>query len=183
MPPRSAPTAEPRIRFRLSYTLDGAHTGTPRIFLAGELSILTADRARAAIEDAQREAHDLICDLTDVTYIDVPGVCVLVDLAARAQHHGDILRIFGLQGNPSVFVSRNRSICLIGGRAGECRAMNESQTQKVLQYLNEAHAMEHALVRVLQSQIAMTPRGTYRVGPRDAISARPGITPGGSVAG
>ena len=34
--------------------------------------------------------------------------------------------------------------------------------QKVVQYLNEAHASEVALVRVLQSQIAMTPRGTYR---------------------
>ena len=34
--------------------------------------------------------------------------------------------------------------------------------QKVLQYLDEAHAHEQALVRVLESQIAMTPRGTYR---------------------
>jgi ferritin-like metal-binding protein YciE len=36
--------------------------------------------------------------------------------------------------------------------------------QKVMQYLNEAHASELALVRVLQSQIAMTPRGSYREG-------------------
>src|SRR5215218_2410654 len=36
--------------------------------------------------------------------------------------------------------------------------------QKVVQYLNEAHATEVALVRVLQSQIAMTPRGSYRTG-------------------
>src|SRR3954466_15561861 len=36
--------------------------------------------------------------------------------------------------------------------------------QKVVQYLNKAHASEMALVRVLQSQIAMTPRGTYRSG-------------------
>jgi ferritin-like metal-binding protein YciE/tetratricopeptide (TPR) repeat protein len=34
--------------------------------------------------------------------------------------------------------------------------------QKIVQYLDEAHASEIALVRVLQSQIAMTPRGTYR---------------------
>src|SRR3954452_22500254 len=34
--------------------------------------------------------------------------------------------------------------------------------QKVLQYLDEAHATEQALVRVLQEQIAMTPRGSYR---------------------
>jgi ferritin-like metal-binding protein YciE len=36
--------------------------------------------------------------------------------------------------------------------------------QKVVQYLDEAHASEQALVRVLQSQIAMTPRGSYRSG-------------------
>jgi ferritin-like metal-binding protein YciE len=34
--------------------------------------------------------------------------------------------------------------------------------QKIVQYLNEAHAMEQGLTRVLQSQIAMTPRGRYR---------------------
>jgi ferritin-like metal-binding protein YciE len=39
--------------------------------------------------------------------------------------------------------------------------MNASQ-KKVLQYLGEAEASETALVRVLQSQIAMTPRGAFR---------------------
>jgi ferritin-like metal-binding protein YciE len=39
--------------------------------------------------------------------------------------------------------------------------MNASR-KKVLQYLGEAQATEQALVRVLQSQIAMTPRGAYR---------------------
>jgi ferritin-like metal-binding protein YciE len=34
--------------------------------------------------------------------------------------------------------------------------------EKVVQYLDEALATEHALIRVLQSQIAMTPRGSYR---------------------
>jgi len=41
--------------------------------------------------------------------------------------------------------------------------MSQSE-QKVVQYLNEAHASELGLVRVLQSQIAMTPRGAYRSG-------------------
>jgi ferritin-like metal-binding protein YciE len=41
--------------------------------------------------------------------------------------------------------------------------MNTGQ-QKIVQYLNEAHATEQALIRVLQSQIAMTPRGSYRSG-------------------
>jgi ferritin-like metal-binding protein YciE len=39
----------------------------------------------------------------------------------------------------------------------------DSAQQKIVQYLNEAHASEHALVRVLQSQIAMTPHISYRV--------------------
>jgi ferritin-like metal-binding protein YciE len=38
----------------------------------------------------------------------------------------------------------------------------DSSQQKVVQYLGEARATEDALVRVLQSQIAMTPRGSYR---------------------
>jgi ferritin-like metal-binding protein YciE len=41
--------------------------------------------------------------------------------------------------------------------------MNQAE-QKIVQYLNEAHGMERALVRVLQSQIAMSPRGSYRNG-------------------
>jgi ferritin-like metal-binding protein YciE len=36
--------------------------------------------------------------------------------------------------------------------------------QKVVRYLDEAHATEQALVRVLQSQIALAPQGTYRSG-------------------
>jgi ferritin-like metal-binding protein YciE len=61
--------------------------------------------------------------------------------------------------------------------------VNPSQ-QKVVQYLNEARASEQALVRVLQSQIAMTPRGSYRTaleqhldvtrGHADRLSARLG---------
>ena len=42
--------------------------------------------------------------------------------------------------------------------------MTEKQEQKIVQYLNEAHGAELALVRQLQAQIAMTPRGQYRDG-------------------
>src|ERR1700735_1298800 len=41
--------------------------------------------------------------------------------------------------------------------------MNASK-QKVVQYLNEARTSEVALVRTLQAQIGMTPRGSYRSG-------------------
>ncbi len=40
----------------------------------------------------------------------------------------------------------------------------EKSEQKIVQYLHEAHASEQALVTVLQSQIAMTPKGSYRGG-------------------
>ena len=42
------------------------------------------------------------------------------------------------------------------------QSQQQKQQQKVVQYLDEAHATEQALVRVLQEQIAMTPRGSYR---------------------
>jgi ferritin-like metal-binding protein YciE len=42
--------------------------------------------------------------------------------------------------------------------------MNKQQKQKLVQYLNEAHGSELALVRQLQAQVAMTPRGQYRDG-------------------
>ena len=42
--------------------------------------------------------------------------------------------------------------------------MSKQQQQKIVQYLNEAHATELALVRELQAQIAMTPSGRYRDG-------------------
>jgi ferritin-like metal-binding protein YciE len=42
--------------------------------------------------------------------------------------------------------------------------MAQTEQTKLRQYLNEAHATEVALVRVLQSQIAMTPSGSYRSG-------------------
>ena len=42
--------------------------------------------------------------------------------------------------------------------------MTKQQQQKIVQYLNEAHATELALVRELQAQIAMAPKGRYRDG-------------------
>src|ERR1700754_3098147 len=40
--------------------------------------------------------------------------------------------------------------------------VTKQQEQKIVQYLNEAHGAELALVRQLQAQIAMTPKGQYR---------------------
>jgi hypothetical protein len=56
------------------------------------------------------------------------------------------------------------------------------QQQKVVQYLNEAHATEHALVRVLQSQIAMTPRGCSAMPSRRTCARRAGTRIASSAA-
>jgi len=48
--------------------------------------------------------------------------------------------------------------------------LSKQQQQKIVQYLNEAHGSELALVRQLQAQIAMTPRGSYRDGLKTHLS-------------
>ena len=88
---------------------DSSEAGAVRMLLTGELSFATADDVREAIQREQRGARHVICDLTEISFIDVPGVCMLIDLAARAPHTGDrltvanpprifrsILRLFGL---------------------------------------------------------------------------------------
>src|SRR5439155_15942507 len=45
----------------------------------------------------------------------------------------------------------------------EANFMNKAE-QKIVQYLSEARGMERALAHVLQSQIAMTPKGAHRNG-------------------
>ena len=58
----------------------------------------------------------------------------------------------------------------------------DTAQQKVVQYLNEAHATEQALVRVLQSQIAMTPRGSLSLRRSRRTCARRATTPRASAA-
>ena len=59
--------------------------------------------------------------------------------------------------------------------------MNKQQQQKIVQYLNEAHGSELALVRQLQAQIAMTPRASTATASRPT-SRRPAGTPSASSA-
>jgi ferritin-like metal-binding protein YciE len=69
-----------------------------------------------------------------------------------------------LKALPRAREARRRAFrFLVPPQPDERVAMNADQ-QKIVQYLNEALATEHALVRVLQSQIAMTPRGDFRSG-------------------
>ena len=56
--------------------------------LVGELDLVTADLAREAIGNAQDETPGLSCDLGDVWFVDLAGLRVLLDAAARAGQAG-----------------------------------------------------------------------------------------------
>lgn len=73
-----------------------------RNILTGELDLLTPDQARDAIERKQGAGRDVVCDLAEVTFIDVNGICVLLVLAARARDRGGLLTVV----NPPVIVGR-----------------------------------------------------------------------------
>jgi anti-anti-sigma factor len=62
--------------------------GSIQIVMVGELDVATAGRARDAIRRAQDDAVEVICDLGDVSFIDVCGMRVLLDASAHAQRTG-----------------------------------------------------------------------------------------------
>ena len=52
-------------------------------------------------------------------------------------------------------------------------AQDSAATDKLMQYLNEAHATEHALTRTLEAHIAITPSGLVSLRPREAPDRDP----------
>ena len=93
-PPRARHLAPPQ---HPSDALTCFWLGTPaergRLMLVGELDLATADRAREAIGDAQDQTTALSCDLGDVWFVDLSGLRVLLDAAARARETGALLTI------------------------------------------------------------------------------------------
>jgi anti-anti-sigma factor len=61
--------------------------------LVGELDLVTAHRARAAIRRAQADTRELVCDLGDVWFVDLAGLRVLLDAAAHAKLTGGHLAV------------------------------------------------------------------------------------------
>ena len=59
-----------------------------RIVMVGELDVATAGRARDAIRRAQDDAPEVICDLGDLSFIDVCGLHVLLDASTHARLTG-----------------------------------------------------------------------------------------------
>ena len=89
MPPPHAHEAPPKcpINGLTCYWL-GSVAENRRFMLVGELDFVTADLAREAIAHAQDETLGLNCDLGDVWFVDLTGLRVLLDAAARAGRAG-----------------------------------------------------------------------------------------------
>ena len=62
--------------------------GSIRVVMVGEFDVASASRARDAIRRAQDDAAEVVCDLGDVSFIDVCGLHVLLDASAHAQRTG-----------------------------------------------------------------------------------------------
>lgn len=59
-----------------------------RLVMVGELDVATADGVREAIRRAQDDVPQVICDLGDLSFIDVCGLHVLLDASAHAAQTG-----------------------------------------------------------------------------------------------
>jgi anti-anti-sigma factor len=62
--------------------------GTIRVAMVGELDLASAARAARAIRRAQRDGAEVICDLGDLSFVDVCGLHVLLDASAYARRTG-----------------------------------------------------------------------------------------------
>jgi anti-anti-sigma factor len=87
-PPRSPPTNAwgSMDRFRLHPGNDGV------IYLGGELDLLSADRVESEAFDRADGPHDLVLDLTDVSFIDSTGIRAFLRLAQRLHPRCLVLR-------------------------------------------------------------------------------------------
>ena len=92
-PPRAHPAPPKRPSHGLSCYWLGSAVESRRLMLVGELNLVTADLAREAIGNAQDETPGLSCDLGDVWFVDLTGLRVLLDAAARAGQAGARLTI------------------------------------------------------------------------------------------
>jgi anti-anti-sigma factor len=72
--------------FRLHPGSDGVY------YLAGELDLLSADGLEARLAAVGDEPHDLVLDLTDVSFVDSTGIRSFLRLAKRVHPRCVVLR-------------------------------------------------------------------------------------------
>ena len=89
-------TAEPR-----GFTcLHAASDGEARVTVLGELDLATAPELDDTLRAAQRSATTVTLDLSKLLFMDVRGLRVVLDAAARAQELGE--RFLVVRGPPAV---------------------------------------------------------------------------------
>ena len=94
----------------MELTITRSHeAGAQRVVACGEVDVSNADELRAALDAAIGEAAgEVVCDLSEVPYIDSTGIGVLVGAAHRAADAGlalvvdrpqrNVSRVLGLLG-------------------------------------------------------------------------------------
>lgn len=71
-----------------AFDIRRADSGNPAILLSGEIDISNAAHLARAIKDSVSNLdHELILDLSRVTYVDSAGIRVLFELARRLKDH------------------------------------------------------------------------------------------------
>jgi anti-anti-sigma factor len=73
-------------RFRLHPGSDGV------IYVGGELDLLSADRLEAEVTARPDTPHDVVLDLTDLTFVDSTGIRAFLRLAQRLHPRCLVLR-------------------------------------------------------------------------------------------
>lgn len=84
---------------RLSINLTALEDGTDVFTLAGELDVATAPTLRGALGEAASDGrHELIVDLTGITFLDSTGLGALIGAHKRAQENGGKIRLVAADG-------------------------------------------------------------------------------------
>jgi anti-anti-sigma factor len=78
------------------------HGDPSTVYLVGEVDLSTHDRLAAVLDEATSPGRDLVVDCTELTYVDVGGISIMV----RAAHLiGDAqIRLKGVRGAVAVII-------------------------------------------------------------------------------
>ena len=84
----------------LSIDVTTAGDGAIQLFaLGGTLDIATSPTLRAALmEAADRDAHDIIVDLSQLEFLDSTGLGALIGAHKRSSEHGGSVRLVAQEG-------------------------------------------------------------------------------------
>jgi anti-anti-sigma factor len=86
----------------LRYPAEG---GCARVVIVGELDVSAASLARVTLRHAQNSASTVMCDLGDVSFIDLRGLRVLLEAAEHARCTGARLSVLNAPGVVSELVA------------------------------------------------------------------------------